>query len=888
MAMALERQSSGSALLPHVNHCKGTQLRFNLDVPIHPTNLATQYTNPSPIIIEKISTPRNKYSDHLPAEDFLRSSYSSLSLSVVSEERLNLAVQLAKRDVKRRHLREKIGVECGHTIDTKVKTRAIQNSPDKGPRKLPSKERKENCSVRHEVTRSGARVYVYTPDRNRIDMGVSDSPPTRDPGPGASPKPRMDPSEHEVKRLQRELHTYMQKIEELAKKDHHCDLLDPSEEVRGRIRQQERAARSARMLYVLQQQVKEIQEDLEKLSPQKIKHTKKSRAMSRLATVYRGAIRALQMFITQLSERGEQQIPSLYKELGHIIRQLSLCTAKLETGSDPAASNLIISILQQVEDLDVLLEAKMSSDARRQLPNTAANRTPPVVNVSRNNVSPVRDVCYPQPVHKQIEHRKESPTPVNRRLVVDDPPELMTLAAQTEPNLPPQPSSPERRSALRSDDPPELMTLAAQTEPNLPPQPSSPERRSARRSGLEVLIQAGRLKGLQKSGVGKNKSKGVLLPQRPKGFRPLQKTDASQRSNFQAKTVSFRLKENHPVVKEKKAPWVPPNPTSPSASPKRVSWNTETRSFHTSPSKKTDQIDISKRTEAEKEEKENEASRLAWLDSETARRMQQLDHLYREEIVHLRNLREEAYAANGLPYEHRTINTVARQQINEDKLSGKEKEEPLQDQSLYNRNEDSHSFQQPDRELETMIQRMEEMEKYQETVRQRFTQIVYSDPEFWAQEEKARSRVAIDQRPLSPHPIRITKPVGQREPVVDILLEEPFEGDSLQIHKEELARRSPHHLVQHPLERTDGLLLLSVPSQMLQNIHNYTERFDRHLRLTSHEEVGDFNPWHITESLAEELINDALGEVAAELHDLCEGYAEAVFTSEFMEPTENN
>lgn len=71
--------------------------------------------------------------------------------------------------------------------------------------------------------------------------------------------------------------------------------------------------------------------------------------MSRLATVHRGAIRALQVFISQLSERGEQQIPSLYKELGHLIRQLSLCTAKLETGSDPAASNLIIAILQQVE-----------------------------------------------------------------------------------------------------------------------------------------------------------------------------------------------------------------------------------------------------------------------------------------------------------------------------------------------------------------------------------------------------------------------------------------------------------------------------------------------------------------------------------------------------------
>ncbi|KAM3936043.1 LOW QUALITY PROTEIN: protein moonraker-like [Leptodactylus fuscus] len=123
----------------------------------------------------------------------------------------------------------------------------------------------------------------------------------------------------------------------------HGNLLDPLEEVRGHLRQQERAARSARMLYVLQQQIKEI-EDLEKLRPQKIKSTKNSFTMSRLATIHRGDIRALQMFITHLHERGKQKIPSLYKELGHIIRQLSLCTAKLE-----ATSKLIISILQQVQ-----------------------------------------------------------------------------------------------------------------------------------------------------------------------------------------------------------------------------------------------------------------------------------------------------------------------------------------------------------------------------------------------------------------------------------------------------------------------------------------------------------------------------------------------------------
>ncbi|XP_073523931.1 protein moonraker [Phyllobates terribilis] len=821
-------------------HRGTTQLRFNLDVLTNPSNLAAQYTNPSPIVIEKLPAAQNIYSDHAGAEDLLQNS-RSVSFSIVSEERLNFAVQLAKRDVRRKHLRDK--------EQTHPKANGASHSPDMGEQKRACKERAARASVRHEVTRSGATVYVYTPDRSRIDTGVSDSPPTRDPGPGERPRKGMDPSEHEVKRLQKELHSYMQKIEELAKKERHRDLLDPLEEVRGRIRQQERAAQSARMLYVLQQQVKEIQEDLEQLSPQKIKPAKKTRAMSRLAAVHRGAIRALQLFITQLSERGEQQIPSFYKELGHIIRQLSLCTAKLETGADPAASNLIISIFQRVEDLDVLLEAKISSDTRKPLSGAAANKTSPVQKASRNAASPVRDARYPQPVHKEIKHREENQSHVNKRLVVDDPPESMHAAVQTEPDPPQQPSTPERRSALRS--------------------------------GLEALIQSGHLKGLHRSTTGQNKSRGVLIPQRPKGFRHSRMPDPSQRSHFQEKTVSFKLKENRPVLKEKKTPWIPPNPTSPSPSPKRVSWNTETKSFNVSPSKKLDQINSSIRREAEKD-KENEISRLDWLESETAKRLQQLDNLYKEEIAHLRDLRREAHAAKRLPCAHSKVTG----QLEEDMSSATEKEESLQDQSLVSRGEYSPSFQQPD-ELEAIFQKMEEMEKYQEAVRKRFTQIVYSDPEFWAQEEKERSNTVMVQRPHSPHPIRITKPIGQRKPVVDILLEEPYEGDSLQIHREELARHSPLHFAQHPIECTKGFLSLFVPTQMLKNIHNYTAHFNRHLRLTSHEEVGDFNPWHITDSLAEELLDDALGEVAAELHDLCGGYAEAVFTSEFMEPTES-
>lgn len=39
-------------------------------------------------------------------------------------------------------------------------------------------------------------------------------------------------------------------------------------------------------------------------------------------------------------------------------------------------------------------------------------------------------------------------------------------------------------------------------------------------------------------------------------------------------------------------------------------------------------------------------------------------------------------------------------------------------------------------------------------------------------------------------------------------------------------------------------------------------------------------------SLAEQLTEEALSDVAAELQDVCEDYAEAVFTSEFLQPAQ--
>lgn len=70
--------------------------------------------------------------------------------------------------------------------------------------------------------------------------------------------------------------------------------------------------------------------------------------MAKLAAAHRGAIRALQMFVTHFADQSEQQSTSAHcKELGNLIRQLSLCSARLEM--DSSIPDIIIDLLLQIE-----------------------------------------------------------------------------------------------------------------------------------------------------------------------------------------------------------------------------------------------------------------------------------------------------------------------------------------------------------------------------------------------------------------------------------------------------------------------------------------------------------------------------------------------------------
>ncbi|NXA41993.1 MOONR protein, partial [Eudromia elegans] len=153
--------------------------------------------------------------------------------------------------------------------------------------------------------------------------------------------------------------------------------------------------------------------------------------------------------------------------------------------------------------------------------------------------------------------------------------------------------------------------------------------------------------------------------------------------------------------------------------------------------------------------------------------------------------------------------------------------------------------------LEAMLQKMEDIERYQEAVRRRLTQIVYDDLEFWAQEEKKEQQNApTAKRPSSPHPIQITKLTGQKEPEIDIISENPLNDNDVDENKTSEEKLQPRSDVLQALSRSRSLqneccISLSVPKPMLQSILDYNNRYKHHLKIISHEAVGSFNPWQI-------------------------------------------
>ncbi|XP_067572872.1 protein moonraker isoform X2 [Pseudorca crassidens] len=875
------------------------QLQFNRNVPTHSSNLAIQYSCPHGIRIEKLKHSYNE-SYHCRDSGFRDGPDlgSSVSFSVISEERLSYAVHLAKRDVKRRQLEEHIK-EHHLRSQPQILQKCGQSNHKISDHRVERKESKSrevchgsNQPSKVEISSSGAKVYLYTSHPGQSDLTMPNSPPTRDPG--LQPHARIGDHKSlcghksllEVQRLQKELSSCIHKIEELTKKDRMEEALDPDEERRIRVRRKEQAVRSARMLYVLQQQVKEIQEELDKLSPHKIKHTKKSWAVSRLAAAHRGAIRALQMFVTQFTDRVEHAVPIWCKELGSLIRQLSLCSAKLEANS--SVPDVVIDILQQTEALESLLEKTLSPKKAKKCFSEIQSRFPIGSQRALERWRSTSPKSERRPfVAKEVFPQETRGPSVAKKLLAD----------KYQPDI-------ELPVTQRLEN--ELDVLDADILPEEAPSVVDQNANFKEEALALAKTRAGKKKLVTET-VPPFRKKDTVAPARPQqGLHKAEKSRPPQsysKSRLQRTTVSSRLKMNRQPVKDHKAPWIPPNPTSPLASPKCAAW----LKVKSSPK------DAAKEQSLQKEDTQEESQLRGAVEHEavSVSAAQLADKVEKAVLERLKPLlvkaqrvnssveadtrlkdRLSVIAATAQPAEKATAidcESGSIQQL-DDFLEDAAHELWAVTHSKISEPEALATWGGSNDSpcLEAMMLRMEEMEKYQETVRQRYNKIVFTDPHLWMQEEKNDQKIpAVSERRLSPHPIRITKTAARKDPDVNIVLERPCNGTSLDesVGTEERPekRENPLLSLSEDAQQKEGRAALFVPRGMRRSIGDYCRRFEQYLRVTAHEAVGSFNPWLIAESFAEELVDEALGAVAAEFQDVCEDYAEAVFTSEFLE-----
>ncbi|XP_015238461.1 PREDICTED: protein moonraker isoform X2 [Cyprinodon variegatus] len=846
-----------------------TKLLFNEAIPLSAINRATRVGPPAPIVIERL----------LPCSEMRESAGSlkhSCSFSVLSEERLQAAVKLAKRDLRRRHLESLAKTSrkplqessVFETSDVELLQEIIAT-----PGRTQLKEKKAQTDVKQQTSKKKATSVMAR---------VGQSPPTRDPGLRQLEAGKQGHLSSEILKLHNELETCIRKVEELAHRGEKPEeSLEPEEQNKWEIRRQKQAANSARTIYVLQRQVKEIQDDIEKLRREKMWDAKKSVAINRLAAAHRGALRALQVVIHQLSDQAQTKVPPHYKELGQLIRQLSLCSAKVEVDQGSDVPETALDILQKLEILDSALS-------------------------KHDMLEKMQARAHPPP--RKSPHRSTSPT--------SGPKSLSVFTAQGH-RKPPNPRG--------------GRSFALQRPKIVPNQPLN--KRELLTVGLQSIIQQRELKQPLRQSQPNTKYQRRRHAERKKAGKT--KPNQMQEAGFQQPTVSSQLRVNQMPQKEKSVPWMPTSPHSPPQQRVPQRGRPEPRCLF-SPIKPSasppGEQQAEGQLEAERKQSSpkmkaahNEAIRRAYQEKMTMPRVTRLSgeeatpkHRLRSEVAFQNQWAEEAEqgvrersqgpsnriqegAARNRSDKLRKIQlpeVTAERAVGDCGWLGESVSDLLEDSSSDSwaagtgrRLDDKAGFGQQALTLESMLLRMEEIQRDEEEVRRRFASIAYSDTLYWDRSRTAGSQAqAPGSRPASPQPIRLTRPVLKQTSAADILLEKPIEAGTLfeKNPTEDLTQVQPLATNRVSSDKLGkNMTVLSVPSSTLKNIRRYKEDYNTYLQSVSHGVKDSFNTWVTTESLAEEILSEALADVAKEFQEVVEEYAEAIFTSEFLQPIQS-
>ena len=268
-----------SVTIPHggpASH-QMNQLQFNLGRPRSAEQFTKKFRKPQPIVIEKVSeqtqAPHIVPHSHVTAP-VVYPVVSSIA-SAVSSDQLALAVHLAKKDVKK--LKE-VGFE--NVFVSQEEETQNRHVTTTGKEKGVSGKKVRGKSVKSKSQAVSSEDTVTLRDRVHNTVKKQEAaakrqhklyfyPASREEDDFDSDGERMQT--HEIRKLRKELQQYMKQMEELKnerpevlknkdkrlkrRKDGDVRLSDEDVDQRQVVRAEEQAARSSRMLYVLQRQV---------------------------------------------------------------------------------------------------------------------------------------------------------------------------------------------------------------------------------------------------------------------------------------------------------------------------------------------------------------------------------------------------------------------------------------------------------------------------------------------------------------------------------------------------------------------------------------------------------------------------------------------------------
>ncbi|XP_056009035.1 protein moonraker-like isoform X2 [Ostrea edulis] len=913
------------------------QLQFNTSVPTYTENLAFRHHHPRALIIEKphVQQAASAFVTRQNVSHVTR----EVNSSSLSSEKMEMAMKLAQRDIRKQRDQERLRAlkpRSRSPSPKSLRTRAIpgQKFWSKNQRSRDPKKERRIVTVReHDKNRQPRDSRTQTPPRAPKFGGrvpdpnfpvSSDSPPSKDTDLKIYPIQKFAPSDQpakEIERLQREMESYLQQIqviEQRALKEQSMDFLQhksrkkkgylPDEEDRERkqVRSEEMQTRAARQLYVLRQQVREVQNQLIRGDVDKMKHTKKSQIMARLAAAHRGAVRAIQSFVNSLPFTDLQRgLPASYQELALLVRQMSMLSTQLATDEKSSVHQDLLNMLDRVDDLNKAwcseIQALSSTKPENVSQQKPASRPPFQV------PKPVKQTKPTFVSYKGKENRA-------RGVLIARKPSKVTGRTLT----------PERRATLQAGiaalmqgdkqrnrldlaqgskqissdgmawEIPISKPQAAQKKSLIIPGKLQAKRDKAQKPVIKSVPEthyadptvASKLKVTMPYYQGTVLERSFSAPPSPRGYKvspdcplygawkPAGRTPTTRRARSQSpqsgrQNFMSQYVEDSVVQNLYHDAFLSPNQSINELQNRGRSPTRQRRQFSRSPESMVNEAELAIRT------------RLKPLLEKAEKIATRQEHFSAMNDVSARR-RMANEASNNAGTRGDVLAEIILDDIIRDTAGELENLERSQ------RAEQEAIRLQDNPTLENVFQRLEQMEQEQFEIRRRWATLEFEEA---GSNLRSKRQTVSSQysKPNAPVAMEITRKSGPSIMGQKNLYQQEFTEDQPIIftkfrpEPKFVQNRVVQEDEQTDLDRAGGRPVeLTLPKNVVENIQNYVEKYERHLKKTSHQIQGKFDPWKLVEEVSDQVLEDCLREVSDELEDINEAVVNQVCKSEFM------